>query len=295
MKVMIGVTAYNEEKNIGRLLDALVTNAPREVKAISVVSCSTDKTNDVVASYCQKDPRIRLFAERERKGKVSAFNILLAESEKYDIMVYMGGDDLPDRDAVRVLIDELRNGNVSMVGGRPIPVDDRKTLMGFCAHLLWELHHLISLKPSPKISGELMAFKTGILLELPPAVINDDVYAQFIFEIKGYKTAYCPEAKVFLKGPSTIRDFIKQRRRVFVGHRQMRFLLGKDIPTMKMPRWSQIADACPFTGIKGRVYAMVFILLQAIAVLLSKWDFYTHNLPYKWPIAETTKSLRYGV
>lgn len=295
MKAMVGIAAYNEEKNIGKILDALITNSPKEVEAICVVSCSTDKTDEIVASYSHKDPRIHLFTERERKGKASAFNILLAEAEKYDVMVYTGGDNLPDKDTVKILIEELKKREVSLVGGRPIPVNYSNSFMGFCVNLLWNLHHLISLKISPKISGELMAFKTGIVREVPPAVINDDVYLQFLFEIKGHKIKYCPEATVFLKGPSTIRDLIKQRRRIYVGHYQLKFLLGKNIPTMKRPTWSLIVEACPTNGMKGRIYALFFILLQLIALLLSKWDFYTQNLPYKWSMVETTKSFQYGI
>jgi cellulose synthase/poly-beta-1,6-N-acetylglucosamine synthase-like glycosyltransferase len=111
----------------------------------------------------------------------------------------------------------------------------------------------------------------------------------------GYNVAYCPEATVFLKGPLTVRDIIKQRRRIYVGHRQIKFLLGKKIPTMKMVSWKQIVTASPMRGLKGNFFTLLFLILQATALLLSVWDFYTGNLPYKWNIAETTKSLRYGI
>lgn len=297
MKAMVGVAVYNEEENIGRLLNALTMDAPKEVKAIYVVSSgSNDNTNEIVAEHCKRDPRVHLITEEERKGKVSAFNILLGESEKYDALVYMGGDNLPEQGAVKLLINELKNADVDMVGGRPVPIDDGNTFLGFCVHVNWNLHHLISDQFFPKISGELMAFKTGTLRQVPPAIINDDSYAQFIFEIKDRKIRYCPSAKVYLRGPSTLGDFILQRRRIYVGHRQLIFLVGRSPSTVKKFRWVRLmGQACPCTGIKGRIYALGFILLQLIALILSRWDLFRQHLPYKWEIAETTKSLRYGI
>jgi cellulose synthase/poly-beta-1,6-N-acetylglucosamine synthase-like glycosyltransferase len=111
-------------------------------------------------------------------------------------------------------------------------------------------------------------------------------------EMKKLKIAYCPEAEVLLKGPSTVRDFITQRRRVFVGYNQLELLIGRKISTMKVPKWKDILNACPFRGVKGRTYAVGFIFLQGIAFLLAKWDFARHHLPIKWKMAKTTKSLQ---
>lgn len=294
MRFCIGICAHNEEANIGILLETLIRDVRSEIEAIYVVSSSTDRTNEIVASYSQRDQRVILISESERSGKSSALNTLLSESlrAKYDIMVYMGADNLPEKGATDILIHELKSGDVAVAGARGIPINDKNTFTGFCSHLHWNLLHLTSLT-HPRAVGELMAFKPRVLQWVPPAIINDDAYAQYVIEFKGYKTKYCPNAIVYLKGPSTIRDIIGQRRRVYVGHRQLKLTLGKTPNTMKWPKWKRILKACPFLGIRGRIYAIAFILLQTIALLLSLWDFHIHmgNLPYKWPIAKTTKRL----
>jgi poly-beta-1,6-N-acetyl-D-glucosamine synthase len=294
LSMMVGIAVSNEEQNIGRLLENLSSCLPSEIETVCVVSSgSTDKTNDIVRSFSEKDNRIMLITETERHGKSSALNILLAESEKYDSMIYMGGDNMPCQKAIVHLLNLLDTKDVDVVGGRPIPVDNPHTFMGFCTHLLWNLHHESSLEV-PKISGELMAFKTKLVRELPPAIINDDAYIQTLCEMKKHRIAYCPDAEVLLKGPSTKSDFITQRRRVFVGHKQLELLIGRKISTMKVPSWKNIMKACPFRGIKGRVYALGFILLQGIAFLLAKWDFSRRNLPVKWKLVKTTKNLEGG-
>ncbi len=110
--------------------------------------------------------------------------------------------------------------------------------------------------------------------------------------MKKCKIMYCPEAEVLLKGPASVQDFVTQRRRVFVGHKQLEFLIGRKISTMKVPKWKNILKACPYRGLKGRTYAIGFILLQGIAFLFAQWDFARHKLPIKWKMAKSTKNLQ---
>jgi biofilm PGA synthesis N-glycosyltransferase PgaC len=290
--MMVGIAASNEEQNIGALIDNLLNNSPPEVETICIVSSgSIDKTNDIIQKYSQIDGRIQLITESERNGKASALNLLLTQSENYDYMIYTGGDNLPCHEALHCLITTLKEDDADIVGARPLPVDDPKNFMGFCAHLLWNLHHESSLE-RPKISGELMAFRTKIIRELPPAIINDDAYIQSLGEMKKCRISYCPGAEVLLKGPSTMRDFITQRKRVFIGHKQLEFLIGRKISTMKVPHWQNILKACPYRGLKGRAYAIGFIVLQGVSFLSAQWDFARHKLPFKWQLVKTTKNLQ---
>jgi len=291
---MTGIPAHEEENNIGKLLDFLCYAChSKEIEDIYVVSSgSMDRTDKIVLSYAQRDPRVHLIVEEERKGKISALNVLLTESERYDWLIYMGADNLPEKGAISTLMNRLREVGVDAVGGKPVPLNPPENLTGFFAHLLWNLHHLTSLQ-FPKLSGELMAFRAGIIHELSPTIINDDMYLQHLLEQKGRKVEYCAEAKVYLMGPTSLKDFIRQRRRVFVGHRQIESLTGRKVPTMRWPKWTLILRACPFTGFKGCVYALLFVAFQALALLLSKWDLKRGQLPYKWDIAKTTKILHY--
>ncbi len=291
VSLMIGIAVSNEEQNIGELLENLITSMPPEVETICVVSSgSTDRTNEIVQNFAKDDARIQLITEPERNGKASALNLLLEQSENYDYMIYTGGDNIPCREALNQLLATLKSQDADIVGAHPHPIDDPNTFMGFCTHLLWNLHHEASLE-KPKMSGELMVFKTRIIRELPPAIINDDAYVQALGEMKKCKIVYCPQARVLLKGPSTTHDFLAQRRRVFVGHQQLEFLIGRKISTMKMPSWKNILNACPYRGLKSRVYAAGFVFLQGISFLLAKWDFARHNLPVKWQMVKSTKNL----
>lgn len=291
LKTMIGIPAFNEEKNIGKLLDFLIKDILEEIETICVVSSgSTDRTDEIVLLCEKRDSRIHLIAEPVRGGKASALNTILREGKDFDTIVCIDADHLPAPNAIKLLVESLENDKMGVVSGRLIPVNALSDFTGFCVHMTYNLHHLISLD-APKISGEFMAFRTGVIQELLPKIVNDDVYIQLLFANKGYKIGYCPKAKVYLRGPSTVTGFFRQRRRIFIGHHQIKYLFGQIVSTMKWPGWKVLLRACPINGAKKIFYLFIFLALQGIALTLSIRDFLTGNVPYKWSIIESTKSV----
>ena len=79
----IGIMAYNEEANIGRLLAALLDQklSTCEIKEIFVVASGCeDRTEDIVRKYEQHDDRIKLLVQKKREGKASAINLFLQKA-----------------------------------------------------------------------------------------------------------------------------------------------------------------------------------------------------------------------
>jgi cellulose synthase/poly-beta-1,6-N-acetylglucosamine synthase-like glycosyltransferase len=292
MKVLLGIAAHNEEKNIGGLLSFLTKE--HSVDKIVIVSSSTDRTNSIVEEFAKDTGSIvSLIAESERKGKSSACNTLIEYAAKkgFDIIVYLGGDNLPLRGSIEALLSGFDSERVGVVGGKPEPVDDPNTFLGWATNLQWNIHHVISSSHPPKISGELMAFRAGVVREIPIAIINDDAYIQLVGLAKGYEGRYCPSAVVKLKGCSSSREFVLQRRRVYLGHLQVLFLTGLKLTTFKWRLYPKVLrKSLPSFGPKQLCYLCGAIILQMWAYLLALVDFHLYRLPYKWEIARTTKS-----
>ena len=83
LRCSVGVTAYNEEANIGRLLDALLEQHLHDVaisEIIVVASGCSDNTMPIVESYVAREPRIKLLVQPRREGKTAAVNIFLAHA-----------------------------------------------------------------------------------------------------------------------------------------------------------------------------------------------------------------------
>ncbi len=228
--VSIGVCAYNEEKNIRHTLDSLLAQTVRgsSIQEIIVVSSgSTDATDDIVKEYGSKDDRIRLLRQEKREGKNSAVNAFMAIA-KGEILVIVNADNNLAQGALDKMVSRFSDPDVGVVGGRPMPVNRKDTIAGFAVHMLWDMHHRLSLI-YPKV-GEAIAFR-NMHIQIPTGMQSDEDLVRMDLEKRGYRTEYEPEAIVINKGPETVSDYWKQRTRVNIGERYMKRLFDFDIPT----------------------------------------------------------------
>lgn len=228
--VSIGVCAYNEERNIRHTLDSILVQRIQggSVGEIIVVSSgSTDRTDSIVLEYGSRDGRVHLLRQEKREGKNSAVNAFMA-SANGDILVLVNADNNLAEGALERLVSHFTDPKVGVVGGRPMPVNRKDTLAGFAVHMLWDMHHRLSLI-YPKV-GEAIAFR-NLHIQIPTGMQSDEDLVRMDLEKRGYRTEYEPEAFVINKGPETVGDYWKQRTRVNIGERYMKRLFDFDIPT----------------------------------------------------------------
>jgi cellulose synthase/poly-beta-1,6-N-acetylglucosamine synthase-like glycosyltransferase len=288
----IGIMAYNEEANIGNLLDALLSQKTDicEIKEIYVVASGCkDRTEDIVRDYSLKDGRIKLLVQPRREGKASAINLFLSVSQG-EIIILESADTIPEVHTIENMITPFWDPLTGMTGGRPVPVDRSDDFLGFTVNLLWRLHHMISLD-NPKM-GELVAFR-NVLKEIPIDTATDEASIEAIIINSGYRIKYAENAIVYNKGPENLRDFISQRRRIAAGHLYVSKTQNRSvstssvrnilIPLLKNLRWSA----------KELVWTLGGVTLEACCRLLGYYDFYIKKRnPYVWDIAASTKKLK---
>ncbi len=217
--VVIGVTAHNEGRNLGRLLERLRTTELKTaelLRIVLVVSGCTDDTVAIAQRAASADPRVRVVVDPERRGKAVAINQLLAEARDADIIVMESADTLPHPGAIDALVARFEDPEVGMVGARPVPDDDTSTFLGYTVDLLWRLHHAIA-SVSPK-QGELVAWR-NVVDRIPEDAATDEAYLEAEITHAGLRLAYAPDALVRNRGPATVREFVVQRRRIHTGHR----------------------------------------------------------------------------
>jgi poly-beta-1,6-N-acetyl-D-glucosamine synthase len=93
----IGVMAYNEEANIGCLLDALLAQETKTVsidRIVVVASGCTDRTVEIAEGFVKKDRRVVLLLQAKREGKASAVNLMLKQVNA-EVVVLISADTLP--------------------------------------------------------------------------------------------------------------------------------------------------------------------------------------------------------
>ncbi len=289
MNVSLGIMAFNEEKNIGRLLKAILSQNLKKIKIKEVVVVSdgsTDKTNKIIRSFMKKNKIIKLITENKRNGKVLAINqfIKVARSK---ILVLESADTLPKRDCIEKLCLPLLIKNVGICASHPIPINNKNCFMGFTINLLWGLHHKISLK-SPKF-GELIAFKN--IIKVIPNTAVDEEHIAMLIQKKGFIRRYIPDAIVSNKGPTTIKDFLLQRRRIYCGHLELKKKTNYNASTLNNFEVFKNLIINIYVKPKYLIWTFGAVMLEAYARLLGTIDFYSRRNHIVWKIAESTKRL----
>jgi len=215
LRLSVGIPAYNEEANIGRLLKALLNQElPRWLKleeVMVVASGCTDRTEDVVRSFEERDKRVKLVVEPERRGQTSAVNLLI-RLLKGDVVVFMCADTLPSRRALRELVRPLRSRpDVGAVVGRAVPLNDASTFWGFLAHFQYKWMY----RPEfLAVDFESMsAIRRELLRPVPEDIMVPELYLDALVRRQGYRVVHAPRAVVYAMAPANIRDYMRQKTR----------------------------------------------------------------------------------
>ncbi len=289
LRCSVGITAYNEEGNIGPLLDALIDQHLHDVvisEIIVVASGCTDNTVSIVRSYLARDPRLQLIEQPERRGKTSAINLFLQAATE-QILVLESGDTLPHESAVENLVRVFRDETVGMTGAHKIPVNTPDHLVGLFTHLRLRMEHELCLD-IPRL-GEMIAFRR-VLEQIPPDVAMDEAFVEAIVIKHGLRVVYSPDAIVYNTGPDTIGDFVRQRRRNHAGHLYLSRKYGHQVASIQNGRVARIALREAWGAIQ-LVYSLVLLaVLEGWSRLLGWYDFMVkRDRHVVWDMAMTQK------
>ena len=294
IRCSVGITAYNEEANIGKLLDAMLAQKVESVEIteiIVVASGCTDRTVSIIQDYGVRDPRICLIAQEKREGKTSAINQFLQKA-KENICVLESGDTLPREDSIENLVKLFDDPKVGMTGAQKIPVNVPEHIVGYMSHLRLEMEHQLCLE-IPRL-GELIAFRK-VFTQLPPDVAMDEAFVEALVIRRGLEVRYAPDAVVYNMGPETVREFIMQRRRNYAGHLHLTRKYGYKVSSLDNSRVLRIAIDEAGKAVR-LIFTLVWLgLVEGFARLLGAYDYYVRGRKHVvWDMAWTTKHVENG-
>src|SRR5713101_1365948 len=292
----IGIMAYNEEANIARTLESVLAQTGPSIsinEVIVVASGCTDRTVSIVSEMAQQEGRIRLFVQERREGKASAINLFLKQATG-PVVVLIGADVIPETSAMEYLCAPFKDPTIGMVGGRPVPVNDPTTFMGHAVHLLWRLHDGVA-RIHPKL-GEVIAFR-NVISGIPTDSAVDEISIQALISQLGFRLIYRPECVVYNKGPLTVRDFLKQRRRIYAGHLKVLKQQKYEASTMKVsPIFRQLISARHYALSTPRQVLWTFgtMILEGYARMQGHYDYWRKREHHIWQPVSSTKALEAG-
>jgi len=219
MKATIIISSF-KEPTLKRAIEKALSQKT-EIKYDILVVAPDKEAEDLVNHYKKLGKKIN-FLKDPGKGKSFGLNLAFKKL-KSDIWVFTDGDVYFDENTISNIILSFENKEVGCVCGRIIPTNSKNTLVGYWAHLLADAGaHKIRIKLSNQdkfleCSGYLFAFRKGLISEIPLNVAEDSYIPYAIFS-KGYKVKYVPTSIVYVKNPTTIKDFVKQRVRTAKAH-----------------------------------------------------------------------------
>ncbi|MBW1855163.1 MAG: glycosyltransferase [Deltaproteobacteria bacterium] len=289
--ISLGIMTYNEEANIGRLMRSVLKQkfTHAHLKEIFIVSSGcTDRSEEIVRNFMKQDRRVTLLIQPRREGKASAINLFLSEASG-EILILESGDTIPEQGTLDKLVAPFKDPCIGMTGAHPVPVNSKKTFIGFSVHLMWALHHKIALM-SPKL-GELVAFR-NFVRKIPNDTAADEASIEGIVKEKGYGLHYVPDAVVENKGPENIRDFIKQRRRIAAGHKHLLREQEHEVSTLDSKMILRMLIQEHSWKFRETLWTFGAVTLELIGRILGYYDFYIRKKnPFVWDIASSTKNL----
>ncbi len=252
----------------------------------------------VVQSYAAKDSRIKLQIEKNRNGKASAVNHILAQA-KGDAILFISADTLPSRGSFQRLLTRVREPNVGLVCGNPSPVNNSNSLVGRMVNLLWRFHGHVFEELNDaglaKHASEAFCIRSGIVEQMPPETVNDDAYIAVNVKKKGWLVKFSSESAIAICGPKTFGEYFRQRRRVIFGHHQLKRLTGESaqylvhmlpkhpVRTVKLAFWL-FAHCDPMT-------LLAFLATEFAVNAVAIFDFRRGKTHFIWTTLSSTKTV----
>lgn len=271
--ITLGIPTFNEERVISRAIHSALVQISKQDEVIVVASGCTDNTIPIVKEIIKKDKRVRLIVEKERNGKASALNIII-KNAKSDIIVQTDGDVILGHDSITRLLKHFKNKRVGAVTGNPCPLIPKDNLFHDWTIMSYRKIGDIREQEVKKktfnvhLSGYLLAFRKEALKEVPFAKGAVDAWMGKIIKENGYLLTYEPKARVYVRAPSNIKDFLAQKARVRAGFaylpnapRTMKseiLYLPKElfnIPILRWPKFFVSGVVYSYSWVKGKYMA----------------------------------------
>lgn len=302
ISVTIGIPAYNEEANIGFLLDSLLRQTADNfgIEKIVVVSdASQDRTDEIVKNF--KSKKVKLLRNETRQGQAFSQNRILDQSRS-DALVLLNADiGIYDPEFVKRLITPILNRQADLTSPRlkavfPSGLVEKAVWVGFemrdymferfrggqSVHTCWGAARAFS-----KAMSQNFRFKTSI---------SEDAYSYFYCKKHGYTYRHISDTECLFKLSDTVGDHKKQSLRNIKGREMLIKEFGEDFVKEEYPGPAfffgmppiLILQAMTRTSFKYPIYLIIYLAIT-VSTLVS--SLFLKKLSDNWSISTSSKTL----
>ena len=296
LTVSIGIPAYNEEKNIKKLLAALLslkTNKCTLERIIVVSDASDDNTNLEVKSV--KNKLIKLVINKKRIGKARSQNKIL-DRVYSQILVILDADVLPTTNQFlsKIARPFLENKNIGLVGGKVVPIEATtfvEKIINYSVLLKEDLY--LNINKGNNIyhcHGRVRAFSKNFYENFRwQPTLGEDAYSYLACKQKGFEFYYEPEASVLYRSPTFLTDHFKQSMRFSRSRRYLRNFYNKDLIDKEYPSYTKALFKNFIFYFLGN--PILFFAYCCIFIITKIYPFFSTGEKTSWATSSSTKRL----
>lgn len=115
--VTIGIPTFNRSALLKQSIESALSQEYRNIEVVVSDNASTDDTEIVCRSYCEKDARIKYFRQESNIGPARNFSKVLLNASG-EFFMWLGDDDWIDKEYVGACIKEFSSDrNLALVSG----------------------------------------------------------------------------------------------------------------------------------------------------------------------------------
>ena len=235
--ISVIITSFKEPNTIGKCIECIADKKYSGIESpFEIIQVSPDELT--LKAGLKAARQLNLSKKEYRhiidphKGKPFALKLALSKA-KGDIIILTDGDTFFEKNSVAEILKPFKNPNVGGVSGRPRSQDKKDNIFGYWGNLLSDSadhrrkhtmkekdHYYISNETFFPMSGYIMAMR-NISIDIPQNVLSDDAYISYSIRNKGYDIAYAPNAICYVKYPTNLKDYFKQKVRSLGGFKQL--------------------------------------------------------------------------
>ena len=156
--VSVVMCVWNEEKYLADSIGSILNQTFTDYEFVIINDGSTDKTQNILETFAQKDSRIRLLINQVNKGTAISLNNCI-ETAKGKYIARMDSGDISQPTRLERQVKYLEeNGNVSILGTCGYWIDENKQIIAEWQVAI-KINALILYKGAPTIDPSLMINK----------------------------------------------------------------------------------------------------------------------------------------
>jgi poly-beta-1,6-N-acetyl-D-glucosamine synthase len=219
-EITVLIAAYNEEHYIEeKILNTLQLDYPKNKMSIFIV---TDGSTDSTPELVKKFHAVKLFHERQRRGKIHAVNRVMKEVQT-PIVIFSDANTILNKQALKNIVRHYQDKTVGGVAGeKRIFKKAEDNASGAGEGIYWKYESFLKKKDAEVYSivgaaGELFSVRTKLYQEPAENIIIEDFFLSMKIAASGYRFMYEPDAYAMETASANVDEEWKRKVRICAG------------------------------------------------------------------------------